>query len=393
MRIDPIKRALELRKTLVKGDELYVADFSDTLQGKDTSRIIDLMPNFRTGKYVFRAKCNIKEIDPIGSEEYKTDFFDTRHKTRQEIEDFAKRQEFDFALWWKGSKDFRMTNIADYNLPFILQVAGCNFHDGSAAGGCWYCFVDDKSNDGKPGDGKSAITSGDTIFSMLKARDQIRKIYKEHDAEMYIRVLRVSGGEPTVALDWVLDLWREAVWQDFVGQLDSNLSTGLLVDYFEKEGIYEKNILEKLAEFPVKILAAVKGVDEENLQCNVQSTATMETQLYSIKKFLRAGLDIYPQMYNPNPAKLEDYLQKMDSEIENFSLKIHIGPLKLYGPNRKRISEEAKRRNVEPDSLVSQFKKEWDHNYARSNEVIDAYLQKKYKVGYKDTVRADVALK
>ena len=66
-RIDAIQRALKLRQTLLRGDKLLVADFSETLQGKDTSRVIDLMPDVETGNYVFRAKVNVKDIDPIAA--------------------------------------------------------------------------------------------------------------------------------------------------------------------------------------------------------------------------------------------------------------------------------------------------------------------------------------
>ena len=114
---------------------------------------------------------------------------------------------------------------------------------------------------------------------------------------------------------------------------------------------------------------------------------------HSISKFLRAGFDIYPQMYNPSPDTLEAYLQEMDSHIENFSLKIHIGPLKLYGPNKARITAEAIKRKVEPADLIKEMTSAWDHNYERSCEIIDTYLRERHGVGYRDTTRSDVRLK
>ena len=67
--------------------EQHHDDWIETLQGKDTTRVIDLMPNVVTGAYVFRTKVNIKQIDPIASKEYGKEFFDIRDKTDQEIED------------------------------------------------------------------------------------------------------------------------------------------------------------------------------------------------------------------------------------------------------------------------------------------------------------------
>lgn len=394
-RVAPIARAKELRQTLKRGDEVLVADFSNTLQGKDTSKVIDLMPNVATGEYVFRAKVNVKEIDPIASVEYGKQFFDIRKHSYSETEDFIKRQEFDFPLWFKHDITYTDKNVLDYNPPFILQVAGCNFHDGSKTGGCWYCFVDDVSNDGRIASGKTYLSVDDAVDSMVNAREKVNALYKQHGFDLNMRVLRVSGGEPTIVLDWVLALWREIGERnlDFVGQIDSNLSTGPLVDSFEKQGIFEANTLEKLAEYPIKVLTAIKGTDEENLQSNVQSKTSMETQKHSLKKFLAAGFDIYPQMYNPNPETLSAFLADMDSEIDNLSLRVHIGPLKLYGPNSQRLTSHANLLQIDPETHVKQKTAEWDSNYKKGCEVIDKYLRERYGVGYKDSVRSDVELK
>lgn len=401
MKTDPIKRALRLRESLIlkrdksSQDQILVADFTDTLQGKDTSKVIDLMPIVGTYNYPFRTKVNIKEIDPLASEKYGTQYFDLSMRSDSEIEEFLRKQEFDFPLWYKHQKQFNMKEANFYNAPFILQVAGCNFHDGSSSGGCWYCFVDDKSNDGKTRVGKVYLGIDKTIDSMLSAKERIIEQYKQQGYEMDLRVLRTSGGEPTIVLDWILDLWREVGERglDFVGQLDSNLSTGSLVDYFESEGVFEEFILEKLAEYPIKVLTALKGVDNENLLSNVQSETNIEEQLYSLTRFVNAGFDIFPQMYNPDPKRLKEYLTKMDDEIENFSLKIHIGPLKLYGPNAQRLVLEAQRRDVNKDIFISDKLFFWKKNYEQGCEVLDKYLRETHGVGYKDMTRSDVKLK
>jgi len=385
MSIDPVERALELRKTLINDDnEILVVDFSDTLEGKDTSKVIDLMPNIRTGEYVFRSKINVKEIDPLAHKIYGLDYFDLESKTSKEIEDFVKKQIFDFPLWFKHNGGFDMKNISDYNIPLLFQVDGCNFHDGESTGGCKYCFVDDKSNNGIPDEGKTLLSVDDTVNSFLKAKEKIKEYYSERESRMNLKVLRCSGGEPTIVLDWILDLWDEMDRRgfDIVGQLDSNLSTGRLVNYFEEEGIYEENILRKLARHPIKVLTAIKGVTNQNIKNNVQADFDLENQMYSLKKFLEAGFDIYPQMYNPDPNKLEDYLIQMDKEIENFSLRVHVGPLKVYSPTIHRLGRS-----------VDSFSKIWDKNYEKSCKIIDSYLRENYGVGYKENVRSDVELK
>jgi hypothetical protein len=396
MRVDSTKRALHLRKGIMKDGKVLVTDFSDTLQGKDTSKVIDLMPNVNTGEYVFRAKVNVKEIDPIAVGVYGKDHKDIFNMGEGEIEDLIKRSEFDFPLWYKHDEGFDMRNVHNYNLPFIMQVAGCNFNDGTETGGCWYCFVDNASNDGELTTGKTFLGARDTVDSIISAQKKIKETYRQHGvSDLEIKVMRTSGGEPTVALDWVLELWREIEDRglDLVGQLDSNLSTGEIVDYFGGIGVYDRFILEDLAVYPIKVLTALKGTDKQNLQENVQSNASMESQEYSVKRFLGAGFDIYPQMYNPNPKTLWEYLENMDKKIKNFSLRVHIGPLKLYGPNGKRLELEAERLGRVKEEFVEEKKREWDDNYNSGCEVINSYLNHTYGVNYKDTVRSDVDLK
>ncbi len=395
MKTDPIDRALQLRKSLIRNNRVLVADFSDTLQGKDTSKVIDLMPIIGTQHYPFRTKVNIKEIDPLASLTYGKEYFDLSTKSDSEIEDFLRKQEFDFPLWYKHEDQFKMNEAHFYNAPFILQIAGCNFHDGTSSGGCWYCFVDDRSNDGKISEGKVLLGIKETIDSMLSARKTIADQYQKLGHDTDLKVLRTSGGEPTIVLDWILNLWREVGDRnlDFVGQIDSNLSTASIVDYFESEGIFEEFTLEKLAEYPIKVLTALKGVDNDNLQTNVQSKTSVEDQLYSITRFVNAGFDIFPQMYNPDPKKLKRYLTDMDNQIDNFSLKVHIGPLKLYGPNAQRLILEAQRKDVNPDIFISDQLYFWNTNYEQSCEVLDKYLRERHSVGYKEVTRSDVKLK
>lgn len=395
MKVNPISRAEELRKTLISKDKILVVDFSNTLQGKDTSKVIDLMPNIATNEYVFRSKVNVKNIDPLASAVYEKDFFDITKHSDKDVENYINHSEFDFPLWFRNHSNFSMKRVLDYNPPLILQVAGCNFHDGTDSGGCTYCFVDNESNNGKIANGKVWLNINDTLNSAIAAREKIKKIYAEKGVDLEMKVLRVSGGEPTIILDWILNLWKNVEKRnlDFVGQIDTNLSTGQLVDYFERQRIFEPHILEKLAEHPVKVLIALKGVDGENLKDNVQALATMEQQEYSIKKFIRAGMDVYPQMYNPNPKTLREYLRRMDFLIANFSSRVNIGPLKIYGPTKKRLFLEAKRLKINPEKFIESKKKEWDYNYEKGCDILDSYLRKHQGHCYQEFTRANVHLR
>lgn len=393
--IDAINRGLEIRRSIINCNELLVVDFSDTLEGKDSSKIIELMPISRTNKYPFRTKVNIKELDKIACNIYNKEFFDTSKKSDKEIEDFVKRKEFDFPLWYKNTKGFEMKKINQYNNPFILQVAGCNFHGEDNQGGCKYCFVDDSSNDAKISNAKIYLNINKTIESFIEARQKIKEIYSKNGQDMDLKVFRISGGEPTIALDWALNILKgfEKNKIDVCTQIDTNLSTGRLIDNYEKTGVFEKYILEHIANYNVKVLTAIKGVSDENLTENIMAYTNLEEQTYSLKKIIKAGLDIYPQMYNPNPNQLKNYLDQMDNQFENFSLKVHIGPLKVYSPTKQRLEKIALQNNLNPNEEIKKQEETWKRNYENSCNVLNDYLQDRYKLGYKDTVRSDVKIK
>lgn len=403
MKTTPAERALELRKTLVRENEgeneyLFV-DFSNTLQGKDTSKIVDTQPNAH-GNYVYRCKCNEKTIDPRAVDAYGKEYFDVSKKSPEEIVSHIKGVEFDFAEWFRDMDGYKIKRIADFNLPIITQIAGCNFHDGSPTGGCWYCFVDYLSNDGIPGKGKTYMTAKESLEGAKAAREKIGKIYNEENSfDIYPKVLRSSGGEPTIALDYVLELWQEIKKQnlDFVGQLDTNLSTGKIVKRFEEEGIFEDNILKKLAKYnrtnPIKVLAAIKGVSAKNFEDSVQSYMTVEEQVDSLESLVGAGLDIYPQMYNSYPEALPVYLETMDERIENFSKKIHVGPIKIYGPTEARLTVYAKSIGKDPEKLIAEKKAEWDYNYTESVKALEKHLIDNYQVHYKEIPRSEIKMK
>jgi uncharacterized Fe-S cluster-containing radical SAM superfamily protein len=260
--------------------------------------------------------------------------------------------------------------------------------------------VDYLSNDGVVGAGKAYMTAFDSLEGAKAAREKISRIYKEEDGfDIHQRVLRVSGGEPLIAAEYPLELFREVKKQnlDFAGQLDTNLSTGKTVKILENEGIVEDSILKKLAGFsrtnPIKVLAAIKGVSKENFENTVQSYMTVDDQVESLESLIGAGLDIYPQMYNADPLALPKYLETMDERIDNFSKKIHAGPIKIYGPTTDRLTAHAIAIGRKPEEVIAEKKAEWDYNYAESVKIMENYLTDNYQVHYKEIPRAEVKLK
>ena len=88
----------------------------------------------------------------------------------------------------------------DYNEVFIVQVAQCNLN-------CWYCFVD-----------KELRVSDESLGAWFTAQEVI-EMWRESGS----RVLRVSGGEPTLAREFLHDLILLMPGEDGLLWIDTNL--------------------------------------------------------------------------------------------------------------------------------------------------------------------------
>ncbi len=362
-RVDPVKRGIELRKTLVYRhpglDQLKVlcVNFENTVQKQDLSK--GHFKDEGTNTYPYRCKVNVKNFDPELRAAKKLPPFNFKD-TKAILEEL--NIEFDIPHWFLHKAGDKLENILPYDMPLIYQLKGCNYHNGDEIGGCVYCFVDNKSNSGKPEDGVYLSTQNlvDSLLRMNKSQGT--------------KVIRTSGGEPTLVLDHILDLYRKMAWRrinPILAQFDTNLSTGRLIEQFEDEGIYERHILEKIAEYDPKVLVAFKGTSDASIKQNVQADCDVETQIYSLRKLVKAGIDVYPYIYNPDPSTLESFVKKLMDNFENILLRLHIVPLKTYTPTKNRIALIAKEKGLEPEKLLADYQAEWKSNHEKSCEILD----------------------
>lgn len=97
----------------------------------------------------------------------------------------------------------------EYNKPFIIQVAQCNID-------CWYCFVDKKLREGK--EDIDGCKVGDW-FTAEEVIDMWRHSGRN-------KVLRISGGEPTLASGFLMDMVKLVADEECLLWIDTNLSTG-----------------------------------------------------------------------------------------------------------------------------------------------------------------------
>lgn len=350
-------------------------NFENTVQKQDLTK--GHFKDEGTGTFPYRCKVNTKGFDPeLRAAKGLPPF---NFKDRQAVLDEMKN-EFDISHWFLAKAGDLLENIFTYDMPMIYQVKGCNFHQGGEIDGCVPCYVDNESNSGNPDKG--------VYLSVKNIVDSFQRMNKERGT----KVIRTSGGEPTLVLEHLLALYKELESRGvkpILAQFDTNLSTGHLIDHLEKEGILEKNILGKIAEYDPKLLVAFKGTSDESIRQNIQAVCSVEEQTYSLKKIVEAGLDVYPYIYNPDPETFEGFIGKLQETFPNILPRIHIGLLKMYSPTKQRITLLAQKYNKDPNQLITYYEQMWKANYDASCKIMDTLCQKQCGVHYKEIPRVE----
>jgi len=380
--IDPFVRGKVLRRKLIDGKNVLCVDFAGSLQAEDIEKRTDLIADADTGAFSYRAKINIKEIDDNERKKKGLSPFDFSDYSNIMQ---ALNNDFDFPLWFIRRAGEDISNIIKWNLPFLYQVKGCNFHDGSPGGGCRYCFVDNELNN--PDKQNSSYLSAQNVVNTFEsARDKLN-----------LHHIRISGGEPTIVLDHILDVLKEMDKRGLSHegvQFDCNLSTGRLIEHFIDKDVFEKHILEKIAEYDPKVLVAFKGTDDKNIQYNTQTKLTLDDQIYTLNLLSDAGLDCYPSLYNPNRFTLDYFAEKLlDTFEESILNKIHLYPLSVYGPTKKRLEHIAFNNQIDPEKYISICRERWNHNYIVGVEEWSKIVKKRTGIKYKEIERPGIEIK
>lgn len=356
-------------------------NFENTIQKQDLTK--GYFKDEGTGTFPYRSKVNVKAFDPELRVTKGLPPFN--FKDKQAVLD-EMRVEFDIPHWFLAKAGDSLENIQAYDMAQTYQVRGCNYTNGLDLGmggevsGCVPCYVENDSNSGNPAKG--------VYLSIENIVDSFQKMQKERGT----KVIRSTGGEPFVVPEHILALYRELEnrgVKPILAQIDTNLSTGRLIEHLEKEGILEKNILGKIAEYDPKLLVAFKGTSDESIRQNIQAVCSVEEQTYSLKKIVEAGLDVYPYIYNPDPGTFEGFIGDLQKTFPNILPRIHIGLLKMYTPTKQRITLLAQRYNKDPVELIAYYENMWKSNYEGSCKIMEALCLKQEGVHYKEIPRVE----
>ncbi|MFH0831578.1 MAG: radical SAM protein [archaeon] len=364
-----IDNLLKLRNNVARKNkgvlEILLANFSGTEQQKDIEARTPVVNDF------FRVKINIKAFDE--KEMQKRGLHAVDFHNNVEVFD-AMTREFDMPYW--AFVKLKNVPLADLQNTFIYQLKACNIH-------CPWCYVDDKNKNGVQ-DNNSRFFSIPEIVDVFEEKRKEQKLYN----------LRPSGGEPTLVVEQWLELLREVkkrgLGKDVYVQGDTNLTTGHFIDSIEEKGEIEKDLLEKVAEHEnFGLLCSFKGTDLESFLeaagMPEQYSFLEEERWYAFEKLLKAGVDAYPFIYNPNPSSVKQFMEKGAGKFgEGFYLKTWILPLKLYGPEKERLA----RKGVNP----ADYQKQLDDRFSKSEEIMQGLIWKEYGLNYKAVPRTGIKL-
>jgi uncharacterized Fe-S cluster-containing radical SAM superfamily protein len=196
---------------------------------------------------------------------------------------------------------------SDHNLAAITHVGSCNFR-------CNYCYVSFQhlaGHDGFPGDAKSLVED------FLRIRGELA------DGGKPLTILRVSGGEPLLALGLVTEVYQQLERRSLLGQcvlkVESNLSA---LPY-----AYEQ--LDHMAQADLRAAAS-----QVTLHATLHARPG-ERDWRAIREGLRLaaelGFDLYPAIGGDgwSAEDLRTLASELESAAKNLSRRLAVRPFRL----------------------------------------------------------------
>jgi len=405
--VDPTKKAQGMRKACVRKrhgkTEIRCVNYAVTEQKKDILRRTDMPLDTITTTNPYRFKIDTKEFDPNERVKKSRDETLPEHVRNEYSEPFdfndirkifnafATKYNFDMPMFSLRKANRPLKDIRHFDLALIPQIMGCTMHDWTSSGGCTYCYVDANSN--TPTTPNWGIWLG--VENMLQTVKELREDPSIRGG-LELHRIRVSGGCPTTALDFVRELAEtietEGIEELYV-QFDTNLSTAKFIKGMVKEKKYDKDILSSLGGLGVCSYVAFKGTTRENIIHNTQADVSVEDQLEALGMLVDNDIQVLPCIYNPDYKTFPDFIDKLNENFDNASKLLRVEAIKWdYEPTKARIKCIADAIHVPVEYLFSAYKTEESLNYQKCEEFMLHYIGNKYGLPYKQFDRTQYAI-
>ncbi|MEM4536525.1 MAG: radical SAM protein [Nitrososphaerota archaeon] len=261
-----------------------------------------------------------------------------------------------------------------YNNLLTVQIAVCNFH-------CWYCYVPDE------------LKSGSKEYSQYMSAEEILDTFlsiRNGNEDKY-NILRISGGEPFLVPDLVLEILELVEKRDLSDMVciwsETNLSPFIKNDQGEilaQSWLKESNrSLQEFSNFKNFVLhPCLHGTTPTNLEEVTLVKGNYYTELLeALKVLVDYKIDIYPT-FSSNTCTVDgikDIFYRLKSINEKLPLRVALIEYHLdYEPIDLRLSRSRRKGYLNGKrGLISRW---------------DELLKQHYGVGYAQIPRSQVVL-
>lgn len=292
---NPDQRAGILRKNLIKGDKYLLAKIAGA--GQDPGEKKVFADCFRYKDYIDDPKW----MKASEKEKWSERFLGLNEKKEKNLE-------FQNPTYSAACRLKRL--LKEFTKVFTFQVASCNYM-------CNYCYVPRELNSGSKKYGR--------FFSAEEIVDEFLKIREK--SEMPMNTIRISGGEPLIIPEIVIDVYNEMVKKspDSYLWIDTNLST---LEIVKK---YKTNLKKVFESKNVGIVGCFKGIAEEDFSLITGAERRFYQEQFETAKLL---IDLEADFYAYLPAyvydekmteeKLEKFLKRLQGVNKNLPLRLEM---------------------------------------------------------------------
>lgn len=269
-------------------------------------------------------------------------------------------------------------NWQKYNRLISIQDGGCNIR-------CWHCYTDDILRQGPPNPNVRYWTASEIVEEFLWQRERDSEVQKETN------VLRISGGEPFLVPDLILDCLKRI--EDIRKQKEIFIWSETNLSPFLKED--SKSLVEQWVELDelarhenFALHPCLHGIDPISLYQNSNvDGAYFSGLLDGLKILIEHNIDIYPT-FGSNvcpPKALPELFKKLVEIDENLPLRFALIEFDLsYEQVIPRIKESSgKYYELYSTSIYNKF---------RNIQICDDLLFNKYGKRYAEKRRHTVKL-
>jgi uncharacterized Fe-S cluster-containing radical SAM superfamily protein len=323
---DSEKRAELIRPKMMIDGKYLVTRIGGSIQEADPNKILDMYfryKNYISGDNEFEIewlKTSLKEV-------WSTRFIGL-------VENFWSRPVSEIKKLEYQNPPYSAANAfggrrkepRDYNKVFAVQLSGCTYS-------CNFCYVPSEINLANPTLGKF-FSQKEIVNYFLTARSKSKEP---------MNVIRITGGEPTVIPEIIVDIYTEIERRglEIYLWIDTNLS---MTKYLERIESDLKNIMQRRN---VGVVGCFKGFCKESFSMLTGSKPEFyEKQFETAKLFLDWKTDFYvylPALVYENPEqKIKAFVERLRELNKNLPLRVEMLIIKDYPGAVINIQEKTK---------------------------------------------------